>query len=39
MPDAAVPGVVSGDAAEHALAYLTEMSAELRGAAILDSCL
>jgi predicted regulator of Ras-like GTPase activity (Roadblock/LC7/MglB family) len=37
MPDAAAPGVVSADAAEQALAYLTEMSAELRGAAILDS--
>jgi predicted regulator of Ras-like GTPase activity (Roadblock/LC7/MglB family) len=37
MPDAAATGVVSGDAAEQALAYLTEMSADLRGAAILDS--
>lgn len=37
MPDDAATGVVSGDAAEHALAYLTEMSADLRGAAILDS--
>jgi predicted regulator of Ras-like GTPase activity (Roadblock/LC7/MglB family) len=35
MPDAASTGVVSGDAAEHALAYLAEMSADLRGAAIL----
>jgi predicted regulator of Ras-like GTPase activity (Roadblock/LC7/MglB family) len=37
MPDDAATGVVSGDAAEQALAYLTEMSADLRGAAILDS--
>lgn len=36
MPDAATTGVVSADAADAALAYLTEMSAELRGAAILD---
>jgi predicted regulator of Ras-like GTPase activity (Roadblock/LC7/MglB family) len=36
MPDAAATGVVSGDAAERALAYLSEMSPDLRGAAILD---
>jgi predicted regulator of Ras-like GTPase activity (Roadblock/LC7/MglB family) len=35
MPDDAVTGAVSGDAAEGALAYLTEMSTDLRGAAIL----
>jgi predicted regulator of Ras-like GTPase activity (Roadblock/LC7/MglB family) len=35
MPDDAATGVVSGDAAEGALAYLTEMSPDLRGAAIL----
>jgi predicted regulator of Ras-like GTPase activity (Roadblock/LC7/MglB family) len=35
MPDAQANGVVSGDAAEDALAYLTEMSPDLRGAAIL----
>jgi predicted regulator of Ras-like GTPase activity (Roadblock/LC7/MglB family) len=37
MPDAAATEVVPGDAAERALAYLTEMSPDLRGAAILDS--
>jgi predicted regulator of Ras-like GTPase activity (Roadblock/LC7/MglB family) len=37
MPDDAASGVVSGDAAEGALAFLTEMSLDLRGAAILDS--
>ncbi len=37
MPDDAATGVVSGDAAEGALAYLTEMSLDLRGAAILDA--
>jgi hypothetical protein len=35
MPDVDASGVVSGDAAECALAYLTEMSPDLRGAAIL----
>lgn len=35
MPDDAATGVVSGEAAEGALAYLTEMSLDLRGAAIL----
>jgi predicted regulator of Ras-like GTPase activity (Roadblock/LC7/MglB family) len=35
MPDAQTSGTVSGDAAEGALAYLTEMSPDLRGAAIL----
>jgi predicted regulator of Ras-like GTPase activity (Roadblock/LC7/MglB family) len=37
MPDAQASGAVSGDAAEAALAYLREMSPDLRGAAILDS--
>jgi predicted regulator of Ras-like GTPase activity (Roadblock/LC7/MglB family) len=37
MPDAAATEVVSGEPAEQALAYLVEMSADLRGAAILDS--
>jgi predicted regulator of Ras-like GTPase activity (Roadblock/LC7/MglB family) len=37
MPDDAARGVVSGDAAEAALAYLTEMSPDLRGAAIFDA--
>ncbi|HEY5053399.1 MAG TPA: roadblock/LC7 domain-containing protein [Solirubrobacterales bacterium] len=37
MPDDAATGVVSDDAAEQGLAYLTEMSADLRAAAILDS--
>jgi hypothetical protein len=37
MPDDAATGVVSGDAAEGALAYLAEMSLDLRGAAILDA--
>lgn len=36
MPDAAT-GVASKGAAEQALAYLTEMSPDLRGAAILDA--
>jgi predicted regulator of Ras-like GTPase activity (Roadblock/LC7/MglB family) len=35
MPDDAATGVVSGDAAAGALAYLAEMSLDLRGAAIL----
>ena len=35
MPDAAAIEVVPGDAAEAALAFLTEMSPDLRGAAIL----
>jgi predicted regulator of Ras-like GTPase activity (Roadblock/LC7/MglB family) len=37
MPDARASEAVSGDAAAGALAYLTEMSPDLRGAAILDS--
>ncbi|HEX7059767.1 MAG TPA: hypothetical protein VF176_07955 [Solirubrobacterales bacterium] len=37
MPDGAAAEVVSGEAAEHALAFLTEMSPDLRGGAILDS--
>jgi predicted regulator of Ras-like GTPase activity (Roadblock/LC7/MglB family) len=37
MPDAAATEVAAGDAAEAALAFLTEMSPDLRGAAILDS--
>jgi predicted regulator of Ras-like GTPase activity (Roadblock/LC7/MglB family) len=36
MADAAATTVVSGDAAEAALAFLTEMSPDLRAAAILD---
>jgi hypothetical protein len=36
MADAAATEVVSGDAAEAALAFLTEMSPDLRGAAILN---
>ncbi len=34
MPDDAATAAVSGEAAEGALAYLTEMSPDLRGAAI-----
>lgn len=37
MADGETSGVVSGDAAEGALAFLAEMSLDLRGAAILDS--
>jgi predicted regulator of Ras-like GTPase activity (Roadblock/LC7/MglB family) len=37
MPDAEASEAISGDAAEGALAYLSEMSPDLRGAAILDS--
>lgn len=37
MPDSDASAAVSGDAAEGALAYLTEMSPDLRGAAILGS--
>lgn len=37
MPDSTPSGPVSDLAAEGALAFLTEMSADLRGAAILDS--
>lgn len=37
MGDVAATEVVPGDAAEAALAFLTEMSPDLRGAAILDS--
>jgi predicted regulator of Ras-like GTPase activity (Roadblock/LC7/MglB family) len=36
MPDAATEAV-SGDPAEQALAYLAEMSPDLRGAAVLDA--
>lgn len=36
MADGETNGAVSGQAAEGALAYLTEMSPDLRGAAILD---
>jgi hypothetical protein len=36
MADAATSEVVPGDGAEAALAFLTEMSPDLRGAAILD---
>ena len=35
MPDAAVTEAIPGDSAQAALAYLTEMSPDLRGAAIL----
>jgi predicted regulator of Ras-like GTPase activity (Roadblock/LC7/MglB family) len=37
MADVAASEVAAGDAAEAALAFLTEMSPDLRGAAILDS--
>jgi len=37
MGDGATAEVVSGESAEHALAFLTEMSPDLRGGAILDS--
>ncbi len=37
MADEATAEVVPGDAAERALAFLTEMSPDLRGGAILDS--
>lgn len=37
MSDAQANGAVSGEAAEGALAYLTEMSIDLRGAAILGT--
>src|SRR4051794_40258005 len=37
MADAAATEVASGDAAEAALAFLAEMSPDLRGAAIVDS--
>ena len=37
MPDVETSEPVSGDAAGAALAYLTEMSPDLRGGAILDS--
>ena len=36
MPDGETTAAVSGDAAESALAFLAEMSPDLRGAAILD---
>ncbi|HEX5761918.1 MAG TPA: hypothetical protein VFY04_02245 [Solirubrobacterales bacterium] len=36
MPDDAATRSVSGDSAEFALAFLAEMSPDLRGAAILD---
>jgi predicted regulator of Ras-like GTPase activity (Roadblock/LC7/MglB family) len=35
MPDAAATEAIPGDSAQAALAYLTEMSPDLRGAAIL----
>jgi predicted regulator of Ras-like GTPase activity (Roadblock/LC7/MglB family) len=35
MSDGATSGTISGEAAEGALAYLTELSLDLRGAAIL----
>ena len=37
MTPGASPATVPREAAEHALAYLTEMSIDLRGAAILDA--
>jgi predicted regulator of Ras-like GTPase activity (Roadblock/LC7/MglB family) len=37
MADAVAKEVAAGDAAEAALAFLTEMSPDLRGAAILDA--
>ncbi len=37
MPDGQTSEAVSGEAAAGALAYLTEMSPDLRGGAILDS--
>jgi hypothetical protein len=37
MADGETSGAVSGEAAEAALAYLAEMSLDLRGAAILDA--
>ncbi len=37
MPDAPATEPLAGDSAEAALAFLTEMSPDLRGAAILDS--
>ena len=37
MPDGAISGATSGQSAEAALAFLAEMSPDLRGAAILDS--
>jgi hypothetical protein len=37
MPDAAATEATAGDSAEAALAFLTEMSMDLRGAAILEA--
>ena len=37
VPDAAATEIVPGDSAEAALAFLTEMSPDLRGAAILGA--
>jgi predicted regulator of Ras-like GTPase activity (Roadblock/LC7/MglB family) len=37
MADVQASGAISGDAAEGALAYLAEMSLDLRGAAILEA--
>jgi predicted regulator of Ras-like GTPase activity (Roadblock/LC7/MglB family) len=37
MPDAAATEAPAGDSAQAALAFLTEMSMDLRGAAILDA--
>ncbi|HEY8809250.1 MAG TPA: hypothetical protein VIM28_04425, partial [Solirubrobacterales bacterium] len=37
MADVQANGAISGDAAESALAYLAEMSLDLRGAAILGA--
>jgi predicted regulator of Ras-like GTPase activity (Roadblock/LC7/MglB family) len=37
MPDGETSAAISGKAAERALAYLTEMSPDLRGGAIIDA--
>jgi predicted regulator of Ras-like GTPase activity (Roadblock/LC7/MglB family) len=37
MPDGETSAAISGEAAERALAYLTEMSPDLRGGAIVDA--
>jgi predicted regulator of Ras-like GTPase activity (Roadblock/LC7/MglB family) len=37
MPDDGINSAIPGEAAERALAYLTEMSPDLRGGAIIDA--
>lgn len=37
MPDGETSATISAEAAENAIAYLTEMSPDLRGAAIVDA--